>query len=125
MGEIIQETLRYRSDIRPMSGVDTLTQASALSDSDQLEMPFGFYRGKRPPGEEKGGTTMTPSTSKNVTRMDKKKPAMTTAAKKNNKKKKPHEESCGVMELEQTMLILTRKYKLILCMVRDVHTITT
>ena len=49
VGRIIQETLRYRSDIRPMVGVDTLTQALALSESDQPEMPFGFYRGKRLP----------------------------------------------------------------------------
>ena len=48
MGGIIQETLRYRSNVRPMAGVDTLTQASDSSESDQPEMPFGFYRGKRP-----------------------------------------------------------------------------
>ena len=47
-----------------MAGVDTLTQASYLSDLDQPEMPFGFYRVKSPPGEEKGGTTMTPVTAK-------------------------------------------------------------
>ena len=49
MGRIIQETLRYRSDIRPMAGVDALTKASASSESDQPEMPVRFYRGKRPP----------------------------------------------------------------------------
>ena len=42
MEGIIQETLRYRSNIRPMAGVDTLTQVLALSDSDHPEMPFGF-----------------------------------------------------------------------------------
>ena len=57
--------------------------------------------------------------------MDKNKSAMATAAKKNNNKKKPREESCGVVELVQAMLVLTRMYKLILCMVRDVRTITT
>ena len=49
VGGIIQETLRYRSDIRPMSGYEKLTQASASSELDQPEMPFGFYRGKRLP----------------------------------------------------------------------------
>ena len=49
VGGIIQEKLRYRSDIRPMAGVDTLTQASDPSELDHPEMPFGFYRGKRPP----------------------------------------------------------------------------
>ena len=49
VGVLIQETLRYRSDIRPMAGVDTLTQASVLSESDHPDMPFGFYMGKRPP----------------------------------------------------------------------------
>ena len=91
VGGIILETLRYRYDIRPMAGFDTLTQASALSESDQPEMPFGFYRGKRPPGEDKGGTTMSPSTAKNATGMEKKKSAMNTAAKKNKKKKNPRE----------------------------------
>ena len=46
---IIQGKLRYKYDIGIMAGVDTLTQASALSESDQPEMPFGFYRGTRPP----------------------------------------------------------------------------
>ena len=68
---------------------------------------------------------MTPSTAKQLTRMDKNKSATTTAEKKNNKKKNPREESCGVVELVQAMLILTRMYKLILCMVRDVHTNTS
>ena len=36
VGGIIQDTLRYRSDIIPMAGVDTLTQTSALSESDQI-----------------------------------------------------------------------------------------
>ena len=76
-------------------------------------------------GEEKGGTTMTPSMAKNVTRINKKKLATTTEAKKNNKKKKPREESCGVVELVQAMMVLTRMYKLILCMFRDESTITT
>ena len=57
-------------------------------------------------GEEKGGTTMTPSTAKNATRKDKKKLATTKAEKKKNKK--PREESCGVVELVQAMLVLTR-----------------
>ena len=35
------------------------------------------------------------------------------------------EESCGVVELVQAMLVLTRVYKLILCIVRDERTITT
>ena len=39
---IIKETLRYRSDIKPMAGVDTLTQASASSESDQPEMSSGW-----------------------------------------------------------------------------------
>ena len=34
-------------------------------------------------------------------------------------------ELCGVAELVQSMLVLTRMYKLILCMVRDVHIILT
>ena len=34
----MQEALRYRSDIRPMAGVDTLTQALASSESDQPEV---------------------------------------------------------------------------------------
>ena len=72
VGGIIQETLRYRSDMRPMAGVNTLTQALALSESDQTEMLFGFYRGNRHLTEEKGGTTITLSTAKNVTRMDRK-----------------------------------------------------
>ena len=45
--------------------------------------------------------------AKNATRMDKNKSAMATAAKKNNNKKKPREESCGVVELVQAMLVLT------------------
>ena len=117
--------MRYRSDIRPMAGVDTITKASASSESDKLEIPFGFYMGKRLSREEKGRTTMTLSTAKNITRMDKKKSAMTSAAKKNKKKKKIREESCGVVELVQDMLVLTRMYKLILCMVCDTRTITT
>ena len=69
---------------------------------------------------------MTPSTAKNATRMDnKKKLATTTAAKKKNNKKNPREESCGVVELVQAMLVLTRMYKLILCMVHDIRTLTT
>ena len=76
-------------------------------------------------GEEKGGTTMKPSMAKNATRMDKKKSAMATVAKKNNNKKKPRKESCWIVELVQDMLVLTRMYKLILCMVRDVHTNTS
>ena len=68
---------------------------------------------------------MTPSTAENVTRMDKNKSVMTTAEKKNNKKKNPHKESCGRVELLQAMLVLTCMYKLILCLVRDVHIITT
>ena len=35
------------------------------------------------------------------------------------------EESCGVVELVQDMLLLTRMYKLILCVFRDLSTITT
>ena len=73
----------------------------------------------------KVGTMMTPSIAKKLTSMDKKKLEMATAAKKNNKKKNPHEESCGVVELVQDMLVLTCMYKLILCMFRDVRTITT
>ena len=57
--------------------------------------------------------------------MDKKKSEMTTAAKKNNKKKKPRKESRGVVEIVKAMLVLTRMYNLILCMIRDVRTITT
>ena len=56
--------------------------------------------------------------------MNKKKLVTTTAAKKNNKKKKSREESCGVVELVHAMLVLTRMYKLIICMVRDVRTFT-
>ena len=108
-----------------MAGVDTLTQASYLSDLDQPEMPFGFYRVKSPPGEEKGGTKMTPQTAKNAMRKDKKKSTTTTVAKKNNNKKKPRKQSCGVVEIVQAMLLLTRMYKLITCMVHDVRTITT
>ena len=63
--------------------------------------------------------------AKNATRMDKNKSVMATAAKKNNNKKKLREESCGVVELVQAMLVLTCMYKLILCMVHDVRTITT
>ena len=96
-----------------------------MSESDHPKIPVGFYRVKRPPVEYKGGTTMTLSTATNATRIDKKKSAMTTAAKKNEKKKKPCEESCGVVELVQAMLVLTRMYKFIICMVLDVHTITT
>ena len=66
-----------------------------------------------------------PLTAKNITRKDKKKSETTTAAKKNKKKKNPHKKSCGVVELVQAVLVLIRMYKLILCMVRDVHTITT
>ena len=65
------------------------------------------------------------STAKNATREYKKKSATTTVAKKNAKKKKPREESCGVVELVQDMLVLTCMYKLILCMVRDVRNTTT
>ena len=68
---------------------------------------------------------MTPSIAKNATRMDKKKSAMATAVKKNNKKKNPCKELCVVVELVQAMLVLKRMYKLMLCMVRDVRTITT
>ena len=68
---------------------------------------------------------MTPLTAKNATRMDKNKSAMTMAVKKNKKKKNPCEESCGVVELVQAMLVLTHMYKLILFMFRDVCTITT
>ena len=68
---------------------------------------------------------MTSSMAKNATKMDKKKSAMATVAKNNNNKKKPRKESCGVVELVQAMLVLTCMYKLILCMVRDVRTITT
>ena len=39
---IIQETLRYRSDIRLMAGVDTLTQTSASSELDQPEISSGW-----------------------------------------------------------------------------------
>ena len=63
--------------------------------------------------------------AKNATSLDKKKLAMATAAKKNNKKNKPREESCGVVELVQAMLVLTCMYKLILCMVRDIRTTRT
>ena len=42
VGGIIHETLRYRSNIRPMAGVDTLTQASASSDSNQPDMCSGW-----------------------------------------------------------------------------------
>ena len=76
-------------------------------------------------GDEKVGTTMTPSMAKNATKMDKKKSAMAMAAKKNNNKKDPREESCGVVELVQDMMLLPHMYKLILCMVRDVCNITT
>ena len=55
----------------------------------------------------------------------KKKSETTTAAKNNNNNKKPREESCGVVELVQAMLVLTHMYKLILFMFRDVCTITT
>ena len=76
-------------------------------------------------GANKGGATMTPSTAKNATRMKKKRSAMTTAAKNNNNKKKLCEESCGVVELVQAILVLTLLYKVILYMVRDVRTFTT
>ena len=36
----------------------------------------------------------------------------------------PHR-SCGVVQFVQAMLLITCMYKLILCMVRDVRTITT
>ena len=68
---------------------------------------------------------MTTSMVKNVTRMDKNNLAMATAAKNNINKENPREESCGVVELVQAMMVLKRMYKLILCMVRDVGTITT
>ena len=92
--------------------------------SDQIEMRMNTYRDKvgrflrlgdhededgnrdnNEGGEEKGGTKMT--------------------AKKTKRKKNNREESCGVVELVQAMLVLTCMYKLILCMVRDVRTITT
>ena len=57
--------------------------------------------------------------------MDNKKSEMATVAKENNRKKNPCKESCGVVELVKAMLALMRMYKLILCMVRDVRTITT
>ena len=76
-------------------------------------------------GWKKGGTTMTLSTAKNEKRKDQMKSATTTTANKNNNNKKPREESCGVVELVQAMLVLTRIYKVILCMVRDVSNITT
>ena len=44
---------------------------------------------------------------KNLTRKDKKKSVTTTAVKKNINKKNPCEESCGVVELVQAMLVLT------------------
>ena len=68
---------------------------------------------------------MTQSMAKNATRMEKNNSAMATAMKKTNNKKEPNKESCGFMDLVQDILVLTRMYKLILCMVRDVHTITT
>ena len=69
---------------------------------------------------------MTLSMAKNATMMDKEWSALTTSAKKNKKKKNnPREESCGVVDLVQTVLLLTGMYKLILCMVRDARTITT
>ena len=49
--------------------------------------------------EEKGGTTMTPSTAKNATRMNEKKSAMTMVGKKKNNKKEAPQRimwSCGV-----------------------------
>ena len=67
---------------------------------------------------------MTPSIEKNTTSMDKKKSVMATAAKKNNKKNKPREESCGVVELVQAMLVTKRMCKLILCIFYEVRTIT-
>ena len=63
--------------------------------------------------------------AKNLTRKDKNNLVTTTAAKKNKRKKNPCEESCGVVYLVQAVLALTRMYKLILCVVRDVRTITT
>ena len=74
-------------------------------------------------GEEKCGTTMTLPTAKPATRKDKKKSATTMAAKKNENKKKPREESCGVVKLVKDILVLTRMYKLIMCMASDVCTI--
>ena len=75
---------------------------------------------------EKVGITMEPSTAKNVKRTDKKKWATTTSERKHKKKKKkPREESCGVVKLVQAILVLTCMYKLIICVVCDVHTITT
>ena len=68
---------------------------------------------------------MTTSTAKNTTRMDKRNSETTTAAKKNNKKKKPRKESIVVVELVKDVLVQTRMHKLILCIVRDVRTITT
>ena len=42
VGGIIQETLRYRSYIRTMAGVDKLTQASDLSELDQSGKSSGW-----------------------------------------------------------------------------------
>ena len=83
------------------------------------------YRNNNEGREENSGTVMTPLTEINAKRTDKNKSATTTAVKKNKKKNQPREESCGVVELVKAMLVLMRMYKLILCMVRDVRTITT
>ena len=74
--------------------------------------------------EDKGDTSMKPSTEKTAMRKDKKKSATTTVAKRINIKKKPRKESCGVVELVQAILVLTRMYTLIIRMVRDVCAIT-
>ena len=47
VGVIIQEMLRYRSKILPVTEGDSLTWASVSSELEQTKKPFGFYRGKR------------------------------------------------------------------------------
>ena len=46
---VIKEMLRYRSNIRPMSGGSTLPLAFASYDLEHPAMPFGFYGGKSSP----------------------------------------------------------------------------
>ena len=43
VGEIIKAKSRYRPKIRSMAGEATLPPEFAPSESEQPEMPFGFY----------------------------------------------------------------------------------
>ena len=46
VGGIIQETLRYKSDIGSMARGDTLPRSLMLGESEHPTVPFGFYRGE-------------------------------------------------------------------------------